>query len=358
MDVKIPIELSYEIRDFIDNLEDYTNFNLAFDFKFNVSQLEKILKCELNVPDVKSMHLEELIKYLPSCQVTNAVTNKILYYYRSIIDWKILSQSKHDVLNYFLRNLEQFKDCEKNFIKTADWKCISQISNLPEFIIVKYSKYIHWFYLDYTNRSIGFFEEFKQFVNWDAISLLNQNDIFLEKFKHELNWKYCTLWIKNENTLIKFYDYVDWNIVSHKPYLSYNFVNMFKYRLNWKVQSSCRKFSENFARKFSEYFYWDMFHSKFSIKRRLFCQSKIPQFSEKFLREFKDNLDWKIICKNQKLSEPLMIEMQDVLDWELVSIYQEFSESFLNLFRDKLNKSILDGRSKIAKAYWEAIIGL
>ena len=56
-----------------------------------------------------------------------------------------------------------------------------------------------------------------------------------------------------------------------------------------------------------------------------------------YIRENKNKVNWKAVCRYQKLSEEFIQEFQDRVDWDCISEYQKLSEDFIIEFADRVN---------------------
>jgi hypothetical protein len=67
---------------------------------------------------------------------------------------------------------------------------------------------------------------------------------------------------------------------------------------------------------------------------------KNQHVSETFMLEHIDDIDWGLVCREQKLTEgfiSLLASENVELDWNAISVHQVISEQFINDHIDKLN---------------------
>ena len=97
-----------------------------------------------------------------------------------------------------------------------------------------------------------------------------------------------------------------------------------KNKVNWKAVCRYQKLSEEFIQEFQDRVDWD-------------CISEYQKLSEDFIREFKDELDWDYISFYQVLSEDFIREFKDRVNWFYIGEYQELSEEFIKEFEYRLS---------------------
>ena len=97
-----------------------------------------------------------------------------------------------------------------------------------------------------------------------------------------------------------------------------------KNKVNWKAVCRYQKLSEEFIQEFQDRVDWD-------------CISEYQELSEEFIREFKDELYWECLSKHQKLSEDFIREFKNRVSWFCIREHQELSEEFKQEFKNRLS---------------------
>ena len=97
-----------------------------------------------------------------------------------------------------------------------------------------------------------------------------------------------------------------------------------KNKVNWKAVCRYQKLSEEFIQEFQDRVDWN-------------CISEYQKLSEEFIREFADRVDWDYISSCQKISEDFIREFKDELDWDYLSFHQVLSEDFIREFKNRVN---------------------
>jgi hypothetical protein len=127
---------------------------------------------------------------------------------------------------------------------------------------------------------------------------------------------------KNEDEITK----KEWDRISIHPFLTEEYVFLFKNKLNCSLVLDYHNFSEDFLRKLID----DSFCDWLSL-------SSSQKLSESFIRDFEDKVDWKHISYCQMLSEDFIREFKDRVNWHNISCSQALSESFIREFKNEIS---------------------
>lgn len=216
--MKLTIDLSYELIDeianridwnkllidnprlpieFIQEYEDYINFDILFSMKPLNYNLIAIFKNHIN-GDVISKRNDiplEILKHIS--EITS-------------LNWKLLTE------NYFTYDfIEMFKD------KPLDWHYITrecELLYIPSKVFVRND----W------DRCENFISIFKDYVNWALISYDQFNDDFINEHAEYVDWNtYIINYFVDEELIIKNIDYIDLNLVAKYQYISMEFIETY-----------------------------------------------------------------------------------------------------------------------------------
>ena len=64
--------------------------------------------------------------------------------------------------------------------------------------------------------------------------------------------------------------------------------------------------------------------------------SQHKYLTEEFMEKYKDKIDWGIVSICQRLSESFIEKYQDKVDWVYINIHQELSKEFKDKHKEKL----------------------
>ena len=163
------------------------------------------------------------------------------------------------------------------------------------------------------------------FVNEDLIVLVENDfhryNIPISKFEDFINWDYI---MKYQNTSINF-------LINQKQRLDLQTIPIYRklsdeeirklihHQLDWSILCRENKLDENFIRDFSNKVDWKEI-------------SKYQELSDDFIREFSDKISWDTLQMYQKLSEDIMREYKDKINFGTIGIFQKLSDDFMKEF--------------------------
>ena len=166
---------------------------------------------------------------------------------------------------------------------------------------------------------------------------------YLENVKNKLSW---------EKYYAPEFDWGDWQFYL-KYYLTDEFIEEFKDKLNWLHLLTYQRVNEALLEKYIQYIDWtaatahqqlsEKFMDKYTdeiTKHLCWCIISTHQkLSEEFIKKHKNSLDWFLICKHQHLSEDFISKHTGKVNWNNVSRYQTLSEGFIKKYMKQLNIS-------------------
>lgn len=187
---RLPIE-------FIQEYEDYINFDLLFSMKPLNYNLIAIFRNHIN-GDVISRRNDlplEILKHISEL---------------TTLDWNLLTR------NYFTYEfIEMFKD------KPLDWNYITKEYNIlyiPSRVLTR---------KDWGSQE-HFVSIFKDYLNWSLITYEQFNDDFLTEHAEYVDWDtYIINDFVDEELIIQNIDYVDLNLVAKYQYISMEFIEKY-----------------------------------------------------------------------------------------------------------------------------------
>jgi hypothetical protein len=74
---------------------------------------------------------------------------------------------------------------------------------------------------------------------------------------------------------------------------------------------------------------------------------------EEFIEKYKYRLNWKLVCQYQKLSEEFIEKYESMMDWKLICQYQKLSRSFIEKYKYKVDLELLFLYQRQSKSFIE-----
>jgi hypothetical protein len=207
---------------------------------------------------------------------------------------------------------------------------------------------LHWYYIDIL----------APILNWDILSSKELPGPIIVKHKDKINWE---VFLKNGkpkeiNYLTKVYDvlekycYIFFDGRIKKMYYNKHFLLVFPQFVDWDWCAKNLTLSPYILEK-----YWDKFNkrlvSKYQIltsKLAICKKSSIiwdlaskKSMAEDMIHDLRHYVNWKVICKKQKLSCGFMKNHKVFLDWEMVSRYQNMDIDFITENLEHLKLELL-----------------
>lgn len=147
--------------------------------------------------------------------------------------------------------------------------------------------------------------------------------------------------------------------------LSEEFIDHFKYDLDWCDISNYQPLTKSFILKYEEFIDWGLLcYNKNIILSEEFLEKHLKKFdmynvcrtqnlSNKFIHHHFDELDWEALSANPYMSEDFLIRYEHYIKWYLVGseFRQQFSESFLERYFDRFNKDTISGFQNLSKEF-------
>lgn len=208
-----------------------------------------------------------------------------------------------------------------------NWDLVSQIKNLPEDFIKKYSNHLYWPTLcKFQNLSEQLIEQNLHKVDWIGISYNTSN--LSKKF------------------LDKYVDKLYWNIIIRRNDLSQEFLREYKDKIDWKHAATNQCAQNDNKEKYSNDFIRQMVHQESKQIEKLWIDQP-----RKFDKRLLKLIQWEDICRYYRLSDQDIRDNIDNIDWDILSMWQQLSEQIIQEFADKVNWVNISRSQKLSEQF-------
>lgn len=119
----------------------------------------------------------------------------------------------------------------QRFATLLDWACISSQHKLSITFLKKYSKYIFWNLVSYSNFTVKMFKQFHNFVDWERLVCCYDLEL---------------------NEMIELRDYIPWHLVARHQDLSEEDIVELSTTINWVDVAACQDISLDFISKYRD----------------------------------------------------------------------------------------------------------
>lgn len=126
---------------------------------------------------------------------------------------------------------------KENLIEIINWKHVSEIENLSEENIIKYSDKLDWVKLSENQKlSENIIREFQDKVHWNLISMNQKlSEDFIREFQDKVNWDSISYFQNiSEGFIREFIDKIEWTAISFYSKLSEEFIREYASKLDWE----------------------------------------------------------------------------------------------------------------------------